>query len=266
MEAAIQEWLLMCAETLHVQFSGNGRPINLDALLKSLKIELLFKVDPVVKKSFGRLLYSAQEGYKIQLVGAKKGESARTLSPRERFTIGHELAHYFLIEKFSLNPQEGRRYREVEDICDDFSARLLVPSNVADFTNARSSFGWFSAVKKLACTFDVTVQVIARTLATKKSSIGFFVGTQARNTAGKSVLRARWVASQPEVFSFKDYKHLLPEESKLAALVLENWLAFSSIEGYGEIVDGVSIYGKRIYRTIEDVLFVGMLEKTPSLF
>jgi Zn-dependent peptidase ImmA (M78 family) len=45
----------------------------------------------------------------------------------ERFQIAHELAHYLLISRGHAGPTDKSSYWRVEDVCDEFARRILLP-------------------------------------------------------------------------------------------------------------------------------------------
>jgi len=64
--------------------------------------------------------------FQIRLPSRNRGTSY------ERFSIAHELAHYFLLASGDTTPATKSEYWKLETICDKFARDLLVP---ADFAN-----------------------------------------------------------------------------------------------------------------------------------
>ncbi|MGZ8870137.1 MAG: ImmA/IrrE family metallo-endopeptidase [Pyrinomonadaceae bacterium] len=95
------------------------------------------------------------------------------LSPRERFSIAHELAHWVIWRRFGSLPESDSEYWFHETLCNEFAAGLLVPhSALEQFLQTQNHQGihpvYFpSRVVQLAA---VSWEVAARSIATYPSS------------------------------------------------------------------------------------------------
>ncbi len=89
--------------------------------------------------------------------------SSRTVAPApnnsftswERFLIAHELGHLVLQQHGAKNPSGPSEYWKLEQICDAFARRLLIPD---EFVTRISEEAGKSAIERLRATFLVAKQ------------------------------------------------------------------------------------------------------------
>ena len=263
MQSSQIEWLLQYADSLHLRFRVSAGAVDLNALLLFLEIKLVLRHDRHLLKSSGQLNHSPQGGYSIIVI--TPSENLRVGS-RERFTIGHELGHYFLITEFNHNPLSGKEYFKVEDLCNLFACRLLVPQNIDEQNKSNSAHGYCLFLRKMAFQYQVSLEVIARAVIFEGSQTkGAFLGKKQKNRAGNQVILVQWVASGNGVFNFKVKKHLIAKDDQLASQLLLHWTDFSTQHGYLLTLNEIEIYGYKMYENHDGVLFVGVSNKTPLL-
>ena len=58
-------------------------------------------------------------------------ELRTVFSPRERFTILHEVAHFIIDRELLLRPNRNREYWQLESVCHEFAANVLIPREIA---------------------------------------------------------------------------------------------------------------------------------------
>ena len=106
---------------------------------------------------------SAGSGYKIIL----KDYRRKTLSPRQRFSFAHELAH-LLLQKSGISiaagPTSKHRHNDSsnpeERLCDQIAAEILMPRQ--DFTDAGISAGWtLKSLGRLAAKYETSMEATA---------------------------------------------------------------------------------------------------------
>jgi hypothetical protein len=94
--------------------------VNVHAILSRLGIQLLFTDSPDKRISY----LEVEREPKITIC---RKASALFLSPRERFSIAHELAHWVIWRRFGSLPGSNTEYWFHETLCNEFAAGLLVP-------------------------------------------------------------------------------------------------------------------------------------------
>lgn len=99
------------------------------------------------------------------------------LTPRERFSVAHELGHWLLFNQFNVEPQlDERLYWAQEDTVNTFAAHLLVPNwlarNWLEGTEDGSPISPF-ALRSWATQSRVSEEVAGKALARYRSTIGF---------------------------------------------------------------------------------------------
>jgi IrrE N-terminal-like domain len=103
------------------------------------------------------------EAWEVVLI--RRGAQPAPVSPQERFTIAHELAHYLLLTKTHFRPRRTREYWLGEELCNHFAARLLIPHNVlsevAEPTTAAELVEGINHIARSTC---VTAEPAARAL------------------------------------------------------------------------------------------------------
>ena len=98
-------------------------PLDLDAILADQGIQRRFE-------SAGRRSGVAylEVGQQPVITIIKKGGEESTLSPRDRFSVAHELAHWVLWKQLAIPPAETTsEYWKHEALCDQFAQNLLIP-------------------------------------------------------------------------------------------------------------------------------------------
>ena len=99
------------------------------------------------------------------------------LSPRERFSVAHELAHWIAYDRLRIQPStEESEYWRQEQLMDEFAAKLLVPDDLVDL--------WISdlagclvptgvQVRQWAREAKVSEEVVAKALCRNLHRTGF---------------------------------------------------------------------------------------------
>jgi len=135
------------------------------------------------------------------------------LSPRERFSVAHELGHWLLFSRFDTEPQSDERlYWAQEDTVNAFAAHLLLPDWLArDWLEGTADDSPISpfALRFWATQNRVSEEVVVKALARQRSSIGFLklFPTQ-RKRDGKPVLQVLASASGGDVRLPNERSHI----------------------------------------------------------
>lgn len=84
-------------------------------------------------------------GYRIRV----PGRAEAGLSPRQRFTVAHELAHVMFLEAGLLPPSGQREYWRLEDSCNRVAGKLLIPRWLAPHRELgpRDAANWVTAMQ-----------------------------------------------------------------------------------------------------------------------
>lgn len=96
----------------------------------------------------------------------RRNGGGRYLSPRERFTVAHEIAHAIIETRIGVRPVRNSQYWALEGKCDWFASRLLIPEVFASPTRSRmhNAFSVISLIKELATATRTSRAAAARRL------------------------------------------------------------------------------------------------------
>ncbi|MFB2556760.1 ImmA/IrrE family metallo-endopeptidase [Herbiconiux liangxiaofengii] len=139
-----------------VQFAG--LPVDLATVLRTERITL--------SASEGRsgthgLAERGPHGYRIVVFG--KGEPL--LDGRLRFTVAHEIAHCIIDRAVGVSPTTKSEYWKLEEICNEYAARLLMPDVVMAADARLSSLDLLRTTKRLSDSARVSPVAAGRRLA-----------------------------------------------------------------------------------------------------
>jgi len=205
------EWLLEAAKRLATLSS---MPVDVISLLRRLGIELEVVVGlgpPTLRKLSSR-------SYRVVL--PRSSFSTQPLSPRERFSVAHEIGHVLVDFQFGYRPATERAYHDLETWCDLFAGRLLVPDNAVAALAIRSWRGLAETLKRVADDHSVSYAVAARRLAERYKSLVLARVNFAENKAGQRVLKVAWVAGDGRFIDLQLHRHITTRHC-LSALLLE---------------------------------------------
>lgn len=104
-----------------------------------------------------------REGETYKVVIRRRLALGSALSPRERFTLAHELGHYVVDSRYGFRPTTKSYYWQLEQVCDAFAGELLVPekdlkvslSAVRPFTPSRLLGSTISLANRTGVSFPV---------------------------------------------------------------------------------------------------------------
>lgn len=243
------QWLLACARTLN---RGQESRVALRPVLRELGVGLEKHVDDNAKPGAGLMRQGCDGKYHIVL--RRRHPEPRPLTPRERFTIAHELAHILLCERYSWNPKGRRDYYVCEDWCDAFAAELLVPELKVDELELRSARDGFLAVNMLSAKLHVSKEVVARRVSSKAPGFIFIQAQEALDAKSKRVMRVLWAVSSLNDVSLNRFAHLNSNHPLGAPLLKRRTIGGPQGfhipgvgEAFGQATKGrwiVAVYGK----------------------
>jgi hypothetical protein len=200
-------WLLKCAAELNSNIDGR---VPIESFYDRFNIGIDIKCDPTIRKNTGVLMKTPLGRFRVVLIRPYKSSK---LSPRDRFTLAHELGHILLYEQFGWNPSKDMRkkYYDCEDDCDNFSQSLLVPDRAVVDLKLGNAILAHQCLLSLSVKYDVSFEVIARRIIKFHSNIGFLRGGNHINAAGKEVIKLSWGHSSLKELNLKQ-RHLKEEE------------------------------------------------------
>ena len=155
------EFICCLAENIAEEHQST-KGTDLDAIIKEAELELL--VDNF-SESFDGLLIKDKKGYRV-VCNLTTGNAPAT--PRGRFTIAHELGHYFIDEhrgvlEKCLMPSLGERAIKdnvMEREADLFASRLLLPTQFIRKAFKKSRSG-LTGIREIATKFCVSMKCAA---------------------------------------------------------------------------------------------------------
>lgn len=98
--------------------------VDIENLCRKLRVEV---VRATGEKNKDGYLTQTGNSYKISI--SRENAEKKEYTPSERFIIAHEIGHLLLIRKFSLNPKDEGDYWQIENLCDYFARKLLLPND-----------------------------------------------------------------------------------------------------------------------------------------
>lgn len=171
-------------------------------------------------------------------------------SKRDRFSIAHELGHYYLIEAHGLNiqPNDVSSYHKVEALCNEFAGELLVDSRVIRGRSFDSVPALFELLMTIESEFGVSKEVAARRLAVNKSG---WVAAQIKMKGNPKVFK--WIIASEGVNHYHGkYVHLGDDISPFN--FIQSWIR----KKYGE-----QLWSADLVETFDWTL-IGAIKKAPS--
>jgi hypothetical protein len=127
-------------------------PIGLDRVLDELGITLV------------RDAIDAHGLLRLRLGRWQIAVRSDTSRLRQRFTVAHELGHYFIESRLDFRPTTSREYWMLEAECQAFAAALLAPRSAVEAAVAgvEDPAGLILATGRLAEAADVALEAAAR--------------------------------------------------------------------------------------------------------
>jgi hypothetical protein len=139
-------------------------PLELLSLLAELGVGLRFSSTPLGANHLGSL--REYEGtWEVVIYRIRNLLHRRGLTPRERFTVAHELAHYIVESRFSYRPMSTADYWRLERVCNDFAATLLAPDATVEAvlpSAPTSATVMLSAIHNLSSRTETSFEVASR--------------------------------------------------------------------------------------------------------
>jgi len=140
-------------------------PVDVMELVRRLGLGLV--VEPSLNHQHGGALRRSGRGWDVVVNRDEARLSASQLTERERFTVAHEVAHYLIEGRFGIRPRSGSEYWGIEDLCNDFASRLLIPDFALKAALAASpeiAKDYLGVVVRLTKSARVSLEAAARRL------------------------------------------------------------------------------------------------------
>lgn len=133
--------------------------------------------------------------YKVSLFRAHS--RPERLSPRERFTLAHELGHVLIDIRYAWRPVTKQEYVFCEQICNSFAGALLVPAKVVarEAQSALSPAAAVVGLLRLSSECRVSPEVAGRRLVETCPGLGLLSAIRTTNARKREVLSVKWSAS-----------------------------------------------------------------------
>lgn len=159
--------------------------------------------------------------------------------PQLRFTIAHEIAHCLIDQIANLTPSSTSEYWQIEDVCNDFAARLLIPDKVVmklPLDDGATGSEILDAIEETARLGKVSRQVVGRRLGVKLQSLSkaslvaaVSAGTSRRAGRAAPVIIVDWSGGRNSKFAARRH---IAVESELG-VILESVLTDPTAGHFG---------------------------------
>lgn len=197
-------------------------PRDLDQLNSELRL-LPIKIDAPSRQRNGGLV---RVGRNHQVVVYRSSASdARPLSSRERFTVAHEIGHYVVEDKLGIHPGCRGEYWGLEDVCNEFAARVLMPDWALEpylEGGTNTALGLYQAVQDLMRRANVSMVAASRRL------VPFIPGASALEVregmsrgAGVAIV-VQWAVEAQPIFTLRPQATVRPNHI-LHGLLPSRW-------------------------------------------
>jgi hypothetical protein len=158
-DASLRDFLRLEA----VRLRARPGPLCLPELLSDLGVTLSSAPD-LVGRAHGIL--RSQNGRWEIVLPMEGGRDSADLSPRDRFTVAHELGHIALFANGVKPPRQRREYWQVEELCNIFAGQLLIADRELETSFPRdrptAARELLLRTKALAKTLSVSFEAAAR--------------------------------------------------------------------------------------------------------
>jgi len=168
-------------------------PIHVRPLLRKLHISFHKRVS-LDTRAHGETQKISEGHYRIVIF--RGSGDKRHLSPRERFTVAHELGHVLLDRHLAYTPSSRREYWTIESWCNAFAAALLVPRRaIQDLIKEPAAESALRQASELASSCRVSMVVAARRVSDVHRRLSFFGARVVSDAKGQTVARVEWSTS-----------------------------------------------------------------------
>jgi hypothetical protein len=149
--------------------------------------------------SRGRGALREREGG-MEIVVMRKHKRPSPIVGHERFTVAHELGHYFLLKESNVRPRRDAEYWLYEELCNRFASTLLIPAKAfEDVREPATARELAVLVNSIATGVGVTAEPAARAVVSYLQTpvaIGTFLANPLART-NRLGFRGWWAESRP---------------------------------------------------------------------
>lgn len=175
--------------------AGRLNPLDLMALLRDFGMSLSVSADGADRYHAGALREHASY-WEVVIIRPPSELYRQDLTPRERFTIAHELGHYLIHMRFSFKPTSRREYWRLEEICNEFAATLLAPQRAVDAalrTDPQKAADVLSSIQELRRSTRISFEAASRRLVAAMERPAAVAGLKIERNRAKQEGRLRWM-------------------------------------------------------------------------
>lgn len=194
------DWLVGAADRLAAPAS---QPADLLHLLQVLRVELVCSSG----EGPSTLTKPSPRTYRIILTRRSPGLESK-LSPSERFSVAHELGHVLLDYRFGIRPSTARQYHLVEDWCNLFARRLLLPRQAVAGLQLCSWSRLPRLIAAMANQYVIPVRHVGYRLAEQFPQLVLARTVAAQTKRGDSVQRVSWSTANARALDLMERRHI----------------------------------------------------------
>ena len=168
------------------------------------------------------------------------------LTPRERFTLAHEIAHAVIEMELPLRPKRNAEYWALEERCDRFAVQLLVPENIVHSyqSGCATAEGLITASIALSREADVSLACAARRLVESTSGCAAW-GLREHSSRDDTVRwRVIWDIENPAHFKLRRPAYLRVHH--VLASIVVNVSPLVGDQAAGRLDDGITVACRRM--------------------
>lgn len=185
-------------------------PVDLEALMTHLGIRFQVRRVGATHKGAKASLSTDLEGRFTISILRSCGWSG-TLTPHDRFSVAHEIAHVMIEVWTAWRPVSRGDYHKREELANDLAARLLVPDHTFASEFPESPTEVLRLIARVRDRCDVSWAVAGRRIGEGRAGAMFAEARAIRNANNERVLRVTWVAGDTSLEAVRPGKHLGPD-------------------------------------------------------
>ena len=165
-------------------------PVNVRPILGKLGVRLEKNIVPPHWKGPRGKIQRIRSDYLIFI--NRTSPKPTRLTSSERFTIGHELAHILVDIRFDWKPVNRAEYHALEDACDQFAAKLLLPDDAILSAPPTTPFEVVHTVTGLGRKWRLPLAKVALRICDAHPKFGVLGGIVTENSRKQDVIAVNW--------------------------------------------------------------------------
>lgn len=189
--------------------SGRGLPLDLDPVCSELSV----RVRVAARRAGQPRGCLERDGARSTIVLFRApGTAAPSPTRAERFTLAHELAHAVIDQEADFAPRRRAEYWRLEELCNEFASRLLIPQSVrhAVVSRPRDADELAVVIDRVVRLCGVTAEPAARAVLPRMAAAVAAGGIHLdpHPHSGRLAFRMWWVEHRPS--------HVISEAPRIA--------------------------------------------------